>query len=92
MIRGAGFDTGRDVARVHGFDSWGALLSASTRLPIDHQGDRADWFVAVDPAGRWFVWSKDSPMPIVRNSQSFAAIANDEAFGERREAPALLSG
>jgi hypothetical protein len=92
MIRGAGFDSGSDVARAHGFDSWGALISASTRLPIHHQGERADWFVAIDPTGRCFVWSKDSPMPIVRNSQSFAAIANEEAFGDCREAPALMSG
>ena len=44
-----------ELAKAHGFASYAALRAASTSLWIkDERG--ADWFVAVDPRGRWFVW------------------------------------
>jgi hypothetical protein len=56
------------LARLHGFESYVALLSASEPLPI-LPGDAAQSYIAQNKNGHWFVWEDEPPAPPIERSR-----------------------
>jgi hypothetical protein len=55
-----------ELAKRYGFDSYAALLAASTPVPENSNrvksGGAAKSYVALDPNGRWFVWNDETSL------------------------------
>jgi len=55
-----------ELAKRYGFESYGALLAASTPVPekpeLERSEEGAKCYVALDPNGRWFVWNDETAL------------------------------
>ncbi len=57
-----------EMARLHGFESYLALLSVSEPLPF-LPGDAAQSYIAQNRNGYWFVWEDQPPPQAVESSR-----------------------
>jgi hypothetical protein len=55
-----------ELAKKYGFESYAALLAASTLVPDNSVRGKSDEalrsYVALDPNGRWFVWNDENSL------------------------------